>query len=190
MATIDADTSVVLIMDYQNDIVKNYSSDPGLVDRAASVLDAARGAGIPVVYIQITFRPGHIEIGPKSSFARMRSSGAFSDDSDGAAIHPGVAPKEGETVITKKRVSAFAGSDLDLWLRSHGKEHLVLLGVATSGVVLSTARLATDMDYAVTVITDCCSDQDEEVHRVLTEKIFARQGAVLSAAKFIESVDK
>jgi nicotinamidase-related amidase len=91
-------------------------------------------------------------------------------------------------VITKKRVSAFAGSDLDLVLRSGGIEHLVLTGVATSGVVLSTLRQAADLDFRITVLADGCADSDEEVHRVLTEKVFPRQAEVLTIDEWTRSL--
>ena len=88
----------------------------------------------------------------------------------------------GEVVVTKKRVSAFAGSDLELVLRAREVTHLVLGGIATSGVVLSTVRAAADQDYRLTVLADLCLDGDEEVHRVLTEKIFPRQAEVIPGA--------
>lgn len=63
------------------------------------------------------------------------------------AIPDDVAPQDNDIVVTKRRVSAFAGSDLDILLRSQVIDHLVLTGVATSGVVLSTLRQAADLDY-------------------------------------------
>ena len=80
--------------------------------------------------------------------------------------------------MIKRRVSAFSGSDLEVLLRAFSAKHLILSGVATSGVVLSTLREAADKDYALTVLSDCCADMDEEVHRVLTTKIFPRQAEV------------
>jgi nicotinamidase-related amidase len=88
----------------------------------------------------------------------------------------------GEVVVTKKRVSAFAGSDLELVLRAHEVTDLVLAGIATSGVVLSTVREAADRDYAITVLADLCLDGDDEVHRVLTEKVFPRQADVINSS--------
>ena len=79
-------------------------------------------------------------------------------------------------------MSAFSGSDLDVVLRSLGVDSLVLSGIATSGVVLSTLRQAADLDYRLTVLTDGCTDRDPEVHRVLTEKVFPRQADVIRIA--------
>ena len=93
--------------------------------------------------------------------------------------HSAVAPEPGDIVVTKRRVSAFTGSDLDVVLRSLGVVKLVLTGIATSGVVLSTLPEAADRDYELVVLADCCADADPEVHRVLLEKVFPRQADVL-----------
>ena len=85
-------------------------------------------------------------------------------------------------IVTKRRVSAFTGSDLEVVLRAAGVDSLVLTGIATSGVVLSTLREAADRDYDLTVLADCCGDSDPEVHRVLTEKVFPRQAEVTTVA--------
>ena len=88
-------------------------------------------------------------------------------------------------VVTKHRVSAFAGTDLQMVLRASGIETLVLAGIATSGVILSTIRHAADADYRLVVVADCCGDRDPEVHRVLTEKVFVRQATVTTAEAVI-----
>ncbi len=89
--------------------------------------------------------------------------------------------------MTKRRVSAFSGSDLDVILRSLGVDSLVLTGIATSGVVLSTLRQAADLDFGLTVLSDLCADNDPETHRVLMGKVFPRQAAVMTAAEWIEA---
>jgi nicotinamidase-related amidase len=189
MPDIDAAASAVLIMDYQNQIVADYASgNPGLTARAASVLSAARAAGIPVLHIVVRFRPGHPEIGDRGVFTAIKTARAMVEGSEGAEIHPDVAPLAGETVITKKRIGAFTGSDLAVVLRSLGTQHLILLGVATSGVVLSTLRVAADLDFEMTLVADCCADQDEEVHRMLTEKVFARLARITTAADLVTAL--
>ena len=85
-------------------------------------------------------------------------------------------------MVTKRRVSAFSGSDLEVVLRAQDISHLALCGIATSGVVLSTLREAADKDYQLTVLADCCVDSDEEVQRVLLTKVFPRQAEVIEVA--------
>ena len=86
-------------------------------------------------------------------------------------------------VMTKRRVTGFAGSDLEVILRSQGIGHLVLAGLSTSGVVLSTLREAADKDYRISVLSDRCADHDPEVHQLLLTKIFPRQAEVLESAQ-------
>jgi nicotinamidase-related amidase len=96
-----------------------------------------------------------------------------------------VAPEPADIVVVKKRVSAFAGSDLDVVLRSREVDSLVLTGIATSGVVLSTLCQAADLDYDLTVLRDGCADIDAEVHRVLLDKVFPRRATVLSTDEWV-----
>jgi len=102
------------------------------------------------------------------------------DTEEAFKVHESVSPQPEDIIITKRRVSAFTGSDMEVVLRSLGINHLVLTGISTGGVVLSTLREASDKDYALTVLSDCCADRDEEVHRVLITKIFPRQAEVMT----------
>jgi nicotinamidase-related amidase len=168
-------------MDYQEGIVSRFAGTD-LLDRARSAIATAREAGMPIIYIVVRFREGYPEISPNNlSFNQIKSSGlSFEESSPATQVHSGIAPQPGDIVVTKRRVGAFSGSDLDVALRAQGIGHLVLAGIATSGVVLSTVRAAADMDYKITVLSDCCADSDEEVHRVLMEKVFPRQARVLT----------
>jgi nicotinamidase-related amidase len=185
----DRGRTAVLIMDYQNDILTSYADgDPGLLGRAAGVLSAARDARLPVIYVVVQFRPGYPEVAQSGVFNVVRQSGRFQEGTRGAAIHDAVAPQPGEPVVTKRRIGAASGSDLECVLRGLGRTHLVLLGIATSGVVLSTARWAADLDYKMNIISDCCADRDPEVHRILIEKVLAGMAPPITARDFIESL--
>ncbi|TDD80953.1 cysteine hydrolase [Actinomadura darangshiensis] len=175
--------TALLVMDVQNTIVGRVQDD-GYLPRVTRAVDAAREAGIPVIYVVVALRPGHPEVDERNVTFGGLPADAFTEGDPGTAVHPAVAPLPGETVVAKKRISAFAGSDLDLVLRSGGIGHLVLAGIATSGVVLSTVRQAADLDYRLTVLADACYDPDAEVHRVLTEKVFPRQAAVTTADRW------
>ena len=103
-------------------------------------------------------------------------------------VHPAIAPLPTDSVVTKLRVSAFAGSDLEVLLRAQDIRHLVLCGIATSGVVLSTLREAADKDYGLIVLSDCCVDNDEEVQRVLLTKVFPHQAEVIPSEQWCEAI--
>jgi nicotinamidase-related amidase len=172
--------SALLVMDVQRGIVERYA-DPAYLPRLRQAIDGARAAGMPVIYVVIGFRAGHPEVSVRNkTFSTLATGSRFAEGDPSAEIHPDVAPAPGDIVVTKKRVSAFAGSDLDLVLRAQQISSLVLTGIATSGVVLSTLRQAADLDFGLTVLADGCLDADPEVHRVLTEKVFPRQAEVLT----------
>jgi nicotinamidase-related amidase len=169
----------LLIMDMQKGILKNYPSAQAQITNAMKAIDSARKRNIPVLFVRVGLRPGLPEINPNNKmFSGIRDRIGNENIEEWMQIEPTIAPLENEIIINKKRVSAFAGSDLEIILRYKGIQHLVLGGVATSGVVLSTLREAADKDYRITVLSDCCLDPDEEVHRVLTTKVFVRQAEV------------
>jgi nicotinamidase-related amidase len=174
--------SALLVMDIQSGIVERFDQDGTLVARVAEAVAAARAAAVPVIFVRVAFRPGAPEISPRNkSFGAALAAGIAGEES-AITIDPRVAPAPGEVTVTKRRVSAFTGSDLEVVLRAGGIERLVLAGISTSGVVLSTVRQAADLDYGLTVLADACGDSDEEVHRVLTEKVFPRQADVIDVA--------
>jgi nicotinamidase-related amidase len=180
------DKTALLVMDVQRGIVGRFAdSAGGYLDRVAAATTAAREADIPVIYVTISFRPGLPEIAASNrAFAAVKAAGGFGHDDPATEVHPEVAPRPGDIVVTKRRVSAFTGSDLEVVLRGLGVGKLVLTGIATSGVVLSTLRQAADLDYQLAVLADGCLDADPEVHRVLTEKIFPRQAQVTTVAEW------
>jgi nicotinamidase-related amidase len=175
--------TALLIMDVQNAVVERFAAESeALLDTLAQAITAARRARLPVIYVTVAFRPGAPEISPRNrAFAAAGRSGLFGEER-ATGIHPAVAPEPNDIVVTKKRVSAFTGSDLDVVLRSLDIDALVLAGIATSGVVLSTLRQAADLDFRLTVLRDGCADGDEEVHRVLLDKVFPRQASVVTSA--------
>ncbi|MCZ4510198.1 cysteine hydrolase [Streptomyces sp. ActVer] len=176
----------LLVMDVQQVVVDRYP-DPDYLPRLRKAVDAARAAGVPVIYVVVGFRPGYPEISARNKmFGRLAVASAAGSGASGeelaTRVHPDVAPGPGEVVVTKRRVSAFSGSDLDVVLRAGDISHLVLTGIATSGVVLSTLRQAADLDFGLTVLADGCLDSDAEVHRLLTERVFPQQAEVTTVA--------
>lgn len=183
-APLDPARTGLLVMDLQADIVPRLGDQaPGLLARTAELLAVARTARVPVFYVVVGFRPGYPEVSPNNaSFAAIAKTGRMVVTTPGADIAPEVRPADGDAIVVKHRVSAFAGTDLEVLLRARRIDTLVLAGIATSGVVLSTVRHAADADYRLVVVRDCCGDADPEVHRVLLDKVLPRQATVVSAA--------
>ena len=183
-------STALLVMDVQRGIAARLDDGgAAVVARVAAAVEVARTAGLRVVFVRVGFRPGHPEVSPRNrAFAALRDAGGLADEA-ATAIDPRAAPRPDEAVVTKRRVSAFAGSDLEVVLRAGAVEDLVLCGIATGGVVLSTLRAAADLDFGLTVLHDACADADDEVHRVLTTKVFPRQADVLDVATWTERLD-
>jgi nicotinamidase-related amidase len=178
-------TSALLVMDVQQGALDRVSDKDAYLARVRTAVQAARQKGVPVRFVVVGFRPGMPEASARNRvFATLKQQAAtlFIDP------RPAITPEEGDVVITKRRVSAFTGSDLEVVLRSGDVQHLVLCGIATSGVVLSTLREAADKDYRLTVLSDLCADVDPEVNRVLLEKVFVRQSEVVTSEQWIQSL--
>jgi nicotinamidase-related amidase len=184
--------TAVLSMDCQAGIISIYAKDDkdGFLTRAASVLNHARASLMTIIHIQVGFRPGLPEVSSRNIlFGAIKSSEQHQKlfQEPLGAIPSAIAPKESEIIITKHRISAFTGTDLAMILRANEIDTLVLYGIATSGVVLSTLLEAADADFRLVVIKDCCADLDSQVHDCLLNRFFPSRASVLSAREFIEA---
>ncbi len=181
--------TALLVMDVQNGIVERYA-EPDALKPLQFAVQSARQHGISVIYVRVAFRPGYPDVSPRNlSFSAIKDRGGMVETDAATQVWSGVEPLPGEVVVVKRRVSAFTGSGLEVVLRAQDIDHLVLSGIATSGVVLSTLREAADQDYQLTVLSDASLDNDPEVHRVLTEKVFVRQAQVLSVNDWVASLN-
>ncbi|MCH8061043.1 MAG: cysteine hydrolase [Chloroflexi bacterium] len=174
--TIDKAHTALLAMDFNNDIVHENGAfkDFGFAAmikqndvfaKTAKLLDAARQSGVKVIYISLMFRSGYPERPANSGlFEALVSANALGEGTWGAEIHESVTPRDGESVVIKRGVSAFYGSDLSLLLATGGIKTLLLSGVATNFVVEGTAREAMDRGYDVVIVGDCCASMSQEAH--------------------------
>jgi nicotinamidase-related amidase len=177
--------TALLVMDVQLGIVDRLDDKDDYISRAKAAVDAAHNKNIPVIYVVVGFRPGFPDVSSNNkSFKAMKETGSD------VMLNPRpiIGLNETDIVVTKRRVSAFSGSDLEVILRSQGVTSLVLSGIATSGVVLSTVREAADKDFQLTVLSDLCSDFDETVNSVLLEKVFPKQAAVITSSEWIATL--
>ncbi len=189
--SLDKGRTALLIADFYEAMMTAipHAVDRDVVGRTVALQQAARDAGLMVCYCATVFRPGYPEIGTRNkTFGARKASGQPAVFDPLAVIHPAVAPIEGEVVVGKHRVNALYGTGLDVAMRANDVNTLIILGYATSGVVLSTVRYASDLDYNLYVVEDCCSDSDPEVHDFLTERIFPRQAEVVQSADVIAAL--
>lgn len=193
MATISLDRqhTALLIADFYAAMMSTipHAVDRQVVENTQRLQRAAREAGLFVCYCATVFRPGYVEISERNkTFRERKHSGQPAVSDPIQLIHPAVRPADGEVVVGKHRVNALYGTALDLILRANSIDTLIILGYATSGVVLSTVRYAADLDYRLVVVEDCCADQDQEVHDFLTRRIFPRQAEVVTATDVMQTL--
>lgn len=183
-------TKALLVMDVQNGIVNGLGDyKEHALKKYQELVQEARRNEVPIIFVRVGFSEGYPEVSKHNKmFSSIKNMGGFTVNDITTQIHESLAPQENEPIVTKYRVSAFAGSNLEVILRGQGISELVLCGIATSGVVLSTLREAADKDYNIKVLTDACFDRDMDVHQVLVEKVFPKQADVLTTEEWIETL--
>ncbi|KAE8449573.1 hypothetical protein EG329_007903 [Mollisiaceae sp. DMI_Dod_QoI] len=192
MATqLDPKKTALLLLDLQVGFLQRFPST-SLVDNAASALAVARQHGARVAYIRAALDETDLEGVPEhsTSFAPFKKNkemgAAIHPDSPSTQIHPKLAPKEGDFIHRKIRYGTFMRSPSNVMLdefATHGIDNVIIGGVVTSGAVLSAVRQLCDLDFQLVVLEDCCMDQDDEVHRVLCEKVFPKQAKVIKTSE-------
>ncbi len=184
----------LLVLDLINEIVHpdgKYAGDGyleqvtrrGVLEHAAAAIARARATGVPVIYVVVGFSPGYPDWPAGSPvFAQTRTKQALVLGTWGTRVHDALAPAAGEPVVAKRRLSPFYGTHLDLLLRSLGVDTLLLMGVTTELVVLSTAREGHDRDYRVEVLEDATATADPELHAAALA-VIARSATITTVAQ-------
>jgi len=192
LPSIDPKTSALLLMDFQGFLLDNFLAPEAaadVVDNASTLLNASRAVNMLTIHITVAFRTGYPEISSRNSlFSQLKESGLVAPDSDGVKIHKNLTPRASEPIVAKHRIGAFTGTDLEQLLRAQRIETLVLAGVTTSGVVLTTVRQAFDLDYNLVVASDGCTDPDEPVHALLVEKVLSQHATIASTNEIEKAI--
>jgi nicotinamidase-related amidase len=187
---LDPSTTALVLMDFQT-VTVDMLNAADVTERSNQVRAACRARDVLVVFVRVAYRPGYPEVSSRNRIgAQIASSGTLLEGGAGTEISPIFSedgPATNEVTLTKTRVGAFRGSGLDTLLRARNVQTIVLAGISTSGVVLSTVRDAADRDYSIVVLRDCCTDRDPTLHQVLMDQVFPRQ-AVVSTAEEIAFV--
>jgi nicotinamidase-related amidase len=135
------------------------------------------------------YRPGDYEtwkyIAPVQKLAW--TSKAFEYGTWGAEMHPGFEPKPGEIVATEHWCSSgFANTDLDLQLRKHGVQQLIIMGLLAHTCLESTVRFAAELGYGVAVVRDATADySDREMHAALEVNIPRYASSIVTTKEIV-----
>jgi nicotinamidase-related amidase len=183
--SIDPKTTALLVMDYQPLVLGMLGDSEALLARVGEAIRVTRSHGAHVGYVRVAFDDAdYAAVPPHSQFAPfLKTMGkGFHNDAPATAVHDDIAALPGDIVVRKTRVGAFSTTDLDRQLKERGIVTLLLAGIATSGVVLSTVRDAADRDYQVFVVADAGADRDPDVHEFLIGKVFPSQAHIVRVA--------
>ncbi len=173
--------AALIVIDLQKGIVGLSTAHPTavVVERSAQLARAFRARGLPVILVNVTASaPGRTDT-PRPNYA-------FPDD--WADLVPELDQQPRDYVVSKQRIGAFIGTNLNEILRSHGVTQVFLTGVATSAGVEATARSAHDHGYHVVFVTDAMTDRDPEAHRHSVEKLFPRIGETESTENVLKAL--
>ncbi|WP_175671181.1 isochorismatase family cysteine hydrolase [Burkholderia ambifaria] len=174
---VPAQTALV-VMHYQTDILGLFPSvAPTLLANTRKLCDAARAGGVHVCFANLRFSPGYPEVSARNKNGQgIKQLGLFVDDGP----CPELGRLDSEPLIATHRASVFFGTDLQARLVAQGVDTLILVGIASTGVVLSSVAHASDADFRLYTVKDCCYDPDQVVHEHLFATAFETRTTVLS----------
>lgn len=192
--------TALLLLDLQNEMVdpKGYFGAMGMAKAVAEgnvlanarkTLDAARKAGIAVVFVRLAFRADYadgLSVAPR--VAKFKAAKAAILGNWGTEFPAELQPLPGEMIINKQAANPFFNTGLHTWLMSRGIKKLALCGVATNNAVEMCARFADDAGFASTVIEDCCAAGNPEMHRFEIDKILPQFAEIKTADAWIKQL--
>jgi nicotinamidase-related amidase len=182
--TVDPQRTALLVMDVQNGILGSAPAPDALIDRITSVIADVRAAGGTVAFVRVAFTEEDWAAVPQTNtaFSQLAEAKGMHHEAPAAQIDARVAPEDGDIVVRKTRIGAMSTTDLHEQLTARGIDTLVLTGISTSGVVMSTLVDAVDRDYRVIVVSDAVADQRAEVHDVMVNTVFPSRAHVIDSA--------
>jgi nicotinamidase-related amidase len=183
LPAIDPKRTALLAMDFQNGIVGMAPEPDALIERVRGAIADVRAGGGTIGYVRVAFTEDDWAAIPQTnkSFSRVAEARGMHHEDAATQIDERIAPEDGDVVVRKTRVGGMSTTDLHQQLAGRGIDTLVLTGISTSGVVLSTLLDAVDRDYRVIVLADGVADQRADVHEVLLNSLFPARAHVIDS---------
>ena len=187
LPSIESSKTALLLMDYQMGILANYPQSESVIGKVSQVLTRARDQRLTVGYVRVAFEDADYQEIPdrNKAFSALATARRLPNGAPESEIVSALKPEPTDIQVRKTRVGAMSTTDLHEQLQGKGIDTIVLAGVATSGVILSTVRDAADKDFRIFVLKDLCLDADPVVHEVLVEKVLPRQAWVITSDEFL-----
>jgi nicotinamidase-related amidase len=199
----DKGFTALLVIDPYNDFIseggkvwdrlKGVAEANKCIPHMMQVLDAARKAGIRVFYaLHHRYRPGDYEtwkyIAPTQKAAWLHKT--FENATWGGEIRREFQPQPGDIVALEHWCSSgFANTDLDLQLKKHGIQQIIIMGLIAHTCVEATVRYAAELGYEVTMVKDATADySDEEMHAALDVNIPNYASAIVTTNEVVDAL--
>jgi nicotinamidase-related amidase len=170
--------AALLVMHFQADVfavlADNLPKD--MLDRANKLIWDWRKSGRPVVFANFALGTNYESVSMTNRLTvNISKSGLFRDPTPVL----GLDILSDEKIYSCPRASVFHGTSLDNDLRAQGIDTLVMAGIASSGVLFSSVAWASDADYQIYLVRECCYDPDTEAHEALFRTSFATRAVIL-----------
>lgn len=160
--------TAVIAVDLQNDCIEPAGAWPifnrdGLLESAATALDACRAAGLPIIYTQHWLDERGIDTLRYEPLVDGRPTHGIAG-TPAADIHPRLAPGPADIIVRKQRWSGFYGTNLEMVLNRLDVDHLIMFGVWTEACFETSVWDAIWRDYRITIVKDACGSATELMH--------------------------
>ncbi|MFE9392104.1 cysteine hydrolase family protein [Streptomyces sp. NPDC006784] len=185
---LDPAHTALLVMDLQPAILASVPGGQGpeaLLDRVGGAIADVRANGGTIAYVRVGFTEADWDAIPTTnkSFAPLAQHRAMHHRDPATAVHERLAPRDGDIVVRKIRYGGMSTTDLDQQLRERDISTLIVSGVTTGGVVLSTVIDAADRDYRLYVLSDGVADPDTEAHDVLLHRVLPSRAHIIDTTE-------
>lgn len=182
ISTLDTKAALVVI-DLQKGIVGMPAAHPmdGVIGNSVALVEAFRVRKLPVVLVNVDGAPpGRAE----------RSFSLASMPAGWAELIPQLNRQPSDHLVTKRTRGAFTNTDLEQYLKANAVTQVVIVGVATSAGVESTARHAHELGFHVVAVTDAMTDTDADAHHNSVTRIFPKMSETGTTRQLLDLLDK
>jgi gluconolactonase len=197
---LDADRCVLIVQDLQNDVIieggafadsgsPEHAKEQNVVENVATLADACRGAGIPVIHVHYIVEEGAPGLKLNAPlFNGVKDANALVRGTWGAAPAEGLEPKDGDLVVEKMRMSAWQGTKLEMLLEGLARDTIIITGAWTNMSIEHTSRTGADKGYYMVVPEDGCSTMNADWHNASINFALQNVSMVTTCSEVMEAL--
>jgi nicotinamidase-related amidase len=175
---------VLIVVDMLRDFLDGWPAHARekLVQSTNELVAIVRGRGNPIIWVRQEFEPDLSDAFPEM---RAKRTPITIKGTPGCQIVPELPIGPSDTVLVKKRYSAFFGTDLDRILRELNPDTIILAGINTHACVRMTAIDAYQRDLPVVLARECVASYDEEHHAITLRYLQGKIAKLMTNAEIL-----